>query len=154
MAWAGGSLLGLGTLYLLVMNGVMFGSVVALSSHYDLLDRLAAWVAAHGPLELFLIVVASAAGLELAWGQLAWRNRPRRETFAEGARASLLLVGGTLPWFVLLGIVEGNVSPLPELHTAAKGALGLGLLGLFLAYTRLPPAAEVRTLPATAPEAP
>lgn len=146
-AWAGGALLGLGSLYLLVMNGVMFGSVLALAGHYDLLDRLMAWIAAHGPLELFLITVASAAGLELAWGLLAWRNRPRRETFAEAARRSLRLVGGTLPWFVLLGIVEGNVSPLMDLPTPAKGALGLALLVLFLAYTRVPAEAPPEPAP-------
>ncbi len=138
VAWAGGALLGLLTLYLLVMNGAMFGSVLALASHFDLLDRLFAWIAAHGPLELFLIVVASTAGFELAWGQLAWRNRSRRETFAEAARSSMLLMAGTLPWFVLLGVVEGYVSPLKGLPTGAKGVLGLGLLLMFLAYALLP----------------
>ena len=138
VACGGGALLGLGTLYLLVMNGVMFGSVLSLAAHYDLFDRLLAWIAAHGPLELFLIVVASAAGFQIAWGQLRWANQSRRESFAAAARQAVRLVGGTLPWFVLLGLVEGNVSPLMELATSAKAVLGLALLGMFLAYTRLP----------------
>jgi len=138
IACAGGALLGVGTLYVLVMNGVMFGAVLSLAAHYELFDRLLAWIAAHGPLELFLIVVASAAGFQLAWGQLRWANRTRRESFAEAARKAVRLVGGTLPWFVLLGLVEGNVSPLMDLPTGAKGILGFSILGLFLAYTRLP----------------
>lgn len=134
-AWASGAALGLGSLYALILNGTMFGAVLALCWRHELLDRLLAWVAAHGPLELSLIVVASAAGLELGWGALAWRNRPRAESFPIAARRSLLLVAGTLPWFVLLGLVEGYISPLMKIPTPLKALLGVALVGLFGAWT-------------------
>lgn len=149
--WLLGATLGLGTVYLLAMNGLMFGSVLALTWRYELLDRLFAFISAHGPLELFLIVVAGAAGLQLAQGQLVWRNRPRAETLPAAARRSARLMAGTVPWFVMLGLVEGTVSPLMTLPTTAKAALGALLLGTFLAYAlgvRPPPRPDLAEAPA------
>jgi uncharacterized membrane protein SpoIIM required for sporulation len=134
-AWLLGATLGAGTLYLLTMNGLMFGSVLALGWRFELLGRLFAFISAHGPLELFLIVVAGAAGLQLARGQLSWSNRPRRETLPAAAADSARLVAGTLPWFVLLGVVEGFLSPVMTLATPLKVAVGVVLLGAFLAWT-------------------
>jgi len=134
LAWSGGVLWGLGSLYLLVFNGLMFGSILSITWRYGLFDRLGAFIAGHGPLELFLIVVAAAAGLELARGTLSDENEPRRRTVARAGRRSLRLVGGTLPWFVLLGVVEGNISPQMWVPTSAKLALGVMLLGGFILY--------------------
>jgi len=132
--WLAGALLGLGTVYLLSSNGLMLGSMLALTWRYELTDRLLAFISGHGPLELFLIVVAGAAGLQLAAGELRWRNRPRAETLPVAARRSAALMAGTLPWFILLGLVEGNISPQMWIPTPAKALLGLVLLGTFLAY--------------------
>jgi uncharacterized membrane protein SpoIIM required for sporulation len=134
VAWAGGALFGALTVWVLTLNGLMLGSVVALVWRYDLLDRLLAFVSAHGPLELYLITVAAAAGLTMARGQIAFDNRPRGVAFREGARRSVRLVVGTLPWFVLLGLVEGYVSPEMAVATGPKLALGLVLLAAFLLY--------------------
>lgn len=137
IAWLLGAVLGLGSLYVLGMNGMMFGSVLALTWRYEMMDRLFAFISAHGPLELFLIVVSGGAGLLLAEGQLRWRNRPRAETFPEAGQRSLLLMAGTVPWFVLLGVVEGFLSPVMSMPTAAKGLVGVLLLATFLGYVLL-----------------
>ncbi|MFZ5476615.1 MAG: stage II sporulation protein M [Myxococcota bacterium] len=132
-AWAGGLLFGAGTVGMLLYNGMMLGSVVAVCARYGLVDRLLAFVSAHGVLELFLLTVAGAAGLELARGTLVRRDRTRGAELAEAARRSIALVGGTLPWFVLLGLVEGFLSPLMDIGTSVKGLLGVLLLLAFLA---------------------
>jgi hypothetical protein len=43
-----------------------------------------------------------------------------------------VVLGGCLPWFLVLGVVEGYVSPSPGLAAVQKGALGAALLGSFL----------------------
>jgi len=138
VTWAGGALAGAFTLFALLQNGAMFGSVLAACWQYEMLDRLFAFIAAHGPLELFLIVVAGAAGLMLGEGAVAPGNRPRAESFADAARSSALLMVGTVPWFVLLGLVEGNISPVMTLPTSLKAAVGAILIGVFLAYALFP----------------
>lgn len=137
-AWAGGALFGAGTLYAVGFNGAMVGSMMAICVRYGLLDRLFAFIPAHGLLELFLITVAGAAGLELAAGLVLPGEVSRGRAFAAGAGRSLELVGGTLPWFVLLGLVEGYLSPLMGIPTAVKAVLGVALLVVFLVYTLLP----------------
>lgn len=138
VSWAGGAVLGLGSLYVLTMNGMMFGAVLALTAHYGMLDRLFAFISAHGPLELFLITVSAAAGLELARGQLSWRNRPRAETLPEAGRRSVQLLAGTIPWFVVLGLVEGNLSPVMTVPTAYKMVVGVVLVAAFLLWALRP----------------
>lgn len=138
LAWAGGLLWGLGSVALLVYNGLMVGSMVAVCARYGMLDRLLAFVPAHGMLELFLIVVAGAAGLVLARGTLVRRDRPRGEELADAARRSVALVAGTFPWLVLLGVVEGFLSPLMAIGTPLKIVLGALLLLTFLAVNLAP----------------
>ena len=138
VTWAGGALAGIFTLFALLQNGMMFGGVLAACWRYELLDRLFAFIAAHGPLELFLIVVAGAAGLMLAEGAVSPGNRPRSESFSEAARDSALLMVGTIPWFVLLGLVEGYISPVMTLPTSLKAAVGAILIGVFLTYALFP----------------
>lgn len=133
-AWAGGILAGLFTIYVVGFNGLMFGSVLAIVWRYDLLDRLLAFISAHGPLELFLITVAGAAGLTLGRGLVVAESRPRAQVFRAHAARSVKLVIGTLPWFVLLGVVEGYVSPNMTIATSVKALAGLLLLAVFLAY--------------------
>lgn len=134
VAWAGGVLFGLGSLWVLAMNGAMLGSVAAITWRYGLIDRLGVFIAAHAPLELFLILVAAAAGLGLMQGQLGRDGRRVPGGFAAAGRESVRLMLGTVPWFLVLGLVEGYVSPRGDVAVGLKAVLGVVLLGLFAAY--------------------
>ena len=131
LAWASGALLGLGSVYILLTNGIMFGCFLTLATQHGLLDRLFAFIAAHGPLELTLIVLCGAAGLALTRGLLTDDGRPLDVRAADAGRRSFLIVAGTLPAFGLLGVVEGYISPDMSISTLHKRLLGLALWGLF-----------------------
>src|SRR5207247_2130587 len=64
-AFAGGVLAGLGTLYVLVANGVQLGAVLGAAQHYGVAGLLLTFISAHGYLELTMIVISGAAGLRL-----------------------------------------------------------------------------------------
>ena len=138
IAWLGGSLLGLGTIYILTTNGMMLGTVISLTWQYRVAGGLMDFISAHGPLELLMIVVAAAAGFELTRGELFPGGSSRSVSFKASARRSMRLALGTVPWLVLLGLVEGFVSPRPEIPGKAKMILGLGLVGAFLIHALLP----------------
>mgnify|MGYP000108743549 CR=1 FL=1 len=131
LAWASGALLGLGSLYVLLTNGLMVGCFVTLAAQHGLLDRLFAFIAAHGPLELTLIVLCGAAGLALTRGLLTDDGRPLEQRAADAGRRSFLIVAGTMPGFALLGIVEGFISPDMGVPTVHKALLGLALWLVF-----------------------
>jgi uncharacterized membrane protein SpoIIM required for sporulation len=141
-AWAGGAFAGLGTLWILVLNGLLLGSMVATTLHYGLAGGLLAFISAHGPLELTVIVFAGGGGLVLARSLVASDERPRRRRLEEEGRDALTLLGGCLPWLVPLAAVEAWISPAPALGVGWKLAIGLALETLFLLLAFRRPAAE------------
>jgi uncharacterized membrane protein SpoIIM required for sporulation len=142
-AWAGGAAAGLFALYIVLLNGVLLGAIFGVTLHYSMAGELGEFVVAHGLLELTLVVVAAAAGLGVGRALVAADDRPRGEAVRAAAAESLALMGGCLPWFVLLAVVEVLVSPAPEVPVGVKAAVGVVLEGLFLtlALSRPAPAA-------------
>lgn len=131
-AWAGGALAGLGAFYVVLLNGLMLGAVLATTAHYSMAGPLFEFIAAHGPLELSLIVISAAAGLGVGEALVVATDRPRAELLRAAARDALVVLAGCLPWILLLGFVEGYISPAAEVSRPFKAALGLLLETLFL----------------------
>jgi len=149
MAFAGGILLGLGTLYVLVQNGLMLGSVLGTCQAHGLGLPLVAFISAHGYLELSDIVIAGAAGLRLGTAFLWPGLLTRRESVVRGAREAVQLFIGAAPLLVFAGALEAFVSP-SELPAGLKIAIGLvtgvALYCYLLGAGRSPTAAPVARL--------
>ena len=111
LTFAGGVLFGLGTVYVLISNGLMLGGVLGAAQFYGVGPLLWAFISPHGYLELTCIVISGAAGLMLAEGLLRPGLLLRREAMARAARRAVELVLGAAPVLVIAGVVEGNVSP-------------------------------------------
>jgi uncharacterized membrane protein SpoIIM required for sporulation len=118
VAFAGGITFGVGTVAVLIFNGVLLGAVGGLAFHAGFGHAFITLVVAHGVLELSCIVVAGAAGLRLAAALIAPGRSTRAVSGARGAREAVELVLGTAPWLVLAGIIEGFITP---------GGYGLGV---------------------------
>jgi uncharacterized membrane protein SpoIIM required for sporulation len=130
LAFAGGMLLGLGTLFVLLFNGVMLGAIAGLAIGAGNAQSFFELVVAHGVLELSCIAVGGLAGLRLASGIVDPGNRPRSEALREEARAAVELVLGTAAWLVVAGLVEGFVTPAGTGLTTVL-VVGFGLAALF-----------------------
>jgi uncharacterized membrane protein SpoIIM required for sporulation len=141
-AWGGGVLAGLVPLYIILFNGLLLGAVIGVTLHYSMAGDLLRFIAAHGILELTLILVCSAAGLGLGRALVAAGDVPRPLALRMATRDALAVLLGCLPWFVVLALVEVFVSPSPELPAGAKLALGLALEGAFLALALRPVSPE------------
>lgn len=147
-AWAGGAAAGLLALYVVLLNGLMLGAIFGVTLHFSMAGELGAFVAAHGLLELTLIVVSAAAGLGVGRALVAAGDRPRSAAVAEAAKESLVLMAGCLPWFLVLAAIEVLVSPSPAVPPAVKVAVGLGLEAAFLSLALARPAAVAAEVPA------
>ena len=146
-AFSGGLLLGLGTLYVLLQNGIMLGVVGGLAIGAGNGHSFFELVTAHGVLELSCIVVAGAAGLRLGWAIIDPGNRTRGEALRAEARAAIEIVLGTMPWLVVAGLVEGFLTPSGTGLTVVT-AVGLSLGAIFWGLV-LWRGAPVTTAPAT-----
>ena len=141
-AWGGGVLAGLVPLYIVLFNGLLLGAVVGVTLHYSMAGELLRFIAAHGILELTLILICSAAGLGIGRALVAAGDVPRPLALRAASRDALAVLLGCLPWFVVLALVEVFVSPSPEIPAGAKLVLGLALEGAFLALALRPVSLE------------
>ncbi len=133
LAFAAGILLGLGTLYVLLVNGIMLGTFFAHFTNHSLAWEVWSFLTPHGALEIFAILVSACAGLRLGLSAVLPGQLTRGESLRQGAREAVLLLLGTVPMFILAGAVESYVTP-SYLPGGVKILLGLSLLGATLAY--------------------
>jgi uncharacterized membrane protein SpoIIM required for sporulation len=129
LAFAGGILLGLGTLYVLIQNGILLGAVAGLAIGAGNGRPFFELVVAHGVLELSCIAVAGMAGLRLASAIVDPGTRSRMDALRTEARAAVEIVLGTAVWLVVAGLVEGFLTP------AGKGLTVVLVVGLGLGST-------------------
>lgn len=130
LAFAGGTLLGLFTLYLLAQNGLMLGVVAGAAQSLGFAANLWGFVAAHGTLELSAIFIAGGAGMQLGWALVRPGLLTRRTALVLAARRAALLLLGCVPILVVAGTIEGFLSP-SDLPLGIKLAVSL-LSGLLL----------------------
>jgi uncharacterized membrane protein SpoIIM required for sporulation len=132
-AFALGILAGLGTLYIMVFNGLMIGVIGTACHRAGMSVPLWSFVSPHGALELPAIFIAGGAGLVLARGILAPGGLPRREALAESGAVAIRLLLGVFPLLIVAGVIEGFVSP-TLIDPAVKFAIGAALFVLLSLY--------------------
>lgn len=148
-ALAGGMLAGLGSVYVLVSNGLHLGAVAAAAQLGGAGAALWTFVAAHGPIELTVIFIAGGAGLMLGWAMLRPGLLSRRDAIVATARQALVLIAGCVPWLAIAGTLEGFVSP-SSLAWEVKAAIALidgALLYAYLLLVGRPARAKSRRAP-------
>jgi uncharacterized membrane protein SpoIIM required for sporulation len=129
---------GLGTVWMLLLNGLLFGVVNVACWNGGLMFSLWSFVAPHGVLELPAIFIAGGAGLTIGRALLFPGELPRRVSVARAGTLAVRMVLGSIPLLLVAGSMEGFVSPsnLPApLKFLASAILG-AMLVLYL--TRKP----------------
>jgi uncharacterized membrane protein SpoIIM required for sporulation len=102
---------GIGTAWMMVLNGLMLGVVGAATWHAGMALKLWSFVAPHGVLELPAIFIAGGAGFEIARGMLFPGLLPRRDSLAQAGGRAAQLVLGTVPIIVYLNVAPHSQQP-------------------------------------------
>jgi len=132
-AFAFGISAGVGTCYVILVNGTMLGAFIGHFANHGLGYELMCFIFPHGFLEIFAIVVAAAAGLRLGLSLSLPGRLTRGASLKAGAREAVLLVLGTIPMFIVAGAIEGFVTP-TFLPGSVKIAVGAGTGGAAILY--------------------
>ena len=150
VAWCAGFLFGLGTFYILGLNGMMLGAVFAFSALHGLGGSLFRFIVPHGLVEISVMCLSGAAGAAVGEALIRpTRGTTRAESFRAAAAESGKLLSACLLLLVGSGFIEGYVSPDPDVPLWARVAIGVAywllmialLRGWLLAPLRVPPIA-------------
>lgn len=131
--FAAGILLGLGTAFVLVSNGVILGGIAGYIVANDHSERFFTFVVGHGSFELIAIAVAGAAGLVLGHALV----RPGQLTVSESLRVrgavAVRLAAGAGSMILVASFIEGFWSA-RELPSSVKYTAGAISWALAIAY--------------------
>ena len=124
---------GIGTIYMLAMNGLLLGIIGAACWQAGMSLQLGEFVAPHGVLELPAIFIAGGGGLLVTRGLLFPGLLPRRDALVLYGGQGVRLALGIILLLVIAGAIEGFLSP-SSLPGAAKLVFAVAAGGLLVLY--------------------
>lgn len=153
IAFVLGLLGGIGPLLVLHANGLHFGSVFGYALSLGTAGTLGRFILAHGPTELSAICIAGGAGLCLGRALLAPGRRFRLEALRTEAATGGRMVLAAALMLLVIGGIEGFVSPGSHFPWQLNATVGVVMITLFVLWFRLlgKPAAEAQRRAASAP---
>jgi uncharacterized membrane protein SpoIIM required for sporulation len=132
-AFAGGALLALPTLYVLIFNGLMVGGLGALYANAGYGYDFWATIAPHGCIELTSIVISAAAGTMLAAPIFNPGRLRRLDALKRNAQRAGVLILGVSCMLLVAGTIEGFFTPL-RFSPEVRLAVGAATIVLMIAY--------------------
>ncbi|WP_286232091.1 stage II sporulation protein M [Neobacillus mesonae] len=132
LAFVGGITFGILTVYLLIYNGIIVGALAALFWHHDKSYDFWAYIVPHGMIELTAIFIAGGAGLLMGYRLFVPGPFSRGYQLKQQAKRSVQLLLGTIPLFVIAGIIEGFITPASISLEAKYMVAFLTVIGLIL----------------------
>ena len=133
LAYALGVFAGIGTVVVLIANGLGVGQAGGLFHAAGEAPRFWGLILPHGLLELTAVCVAGGAGLQLGWAMISPGDRSRSAAVADEGRRSVPIVIGLVLVFITAGLIEGFVTP-SALPTWTRVGIGILVEGAFLLY--------------------
>ncbi len=138
LAFAYGVTFAVGTVFVLFVNGMMIGTIFGVCHSYGLFERLLAFVAPHGVLELTAIFISGGAGLLLGKAMLFPGQLKRSDALKRAARPALGLFGGCIPLLLIAGTIEGFLSPRTDIASEEKYAVSVATFVCLIVYLLAP----------------
>lgn len=125
MAFTYGIMCGIGSLFIMMQNGIMLGSFQYFFYEKGLLWESVRTIWIHGTFEISVIIIAGCSGLVLGNGMLFTGTYTRLEAFKRGIINGLKILISTIPFFIVAGLLEGFVTR----HTEMPDWLAIFIIG-------------------------
>lgn len=137
-----GVLLGIGTIYILIYNGIMLGAITGYIMGMGYRKNFINFVTAHTAAELTGLIMAGAAGLALGFAIIKATRYYRKEWLALQRRNIFTLVAASACLLLMAALIEGMISP-TLLPYAIKAGLAICTILLIGGYFLLWPGLQM-----------
>ncbi|OBY88975.1 hypothetical protein A6723_019125 [Pseudomonas sp. AU11447] len=132
--FASGLLFCVGSLFFLLFNGLIIGTVAGHLTQVGYIETFWSFVIGHGAFELTAITFAGGAGLKLGWALLAPGRLSRLEALRQAAARAVQLIGGVILMLLIAAFVEGYWSSVTHFSATVKYIVGACLWLLVGSY--------------------
>lgn len=125
-AFTYGAFFGIGTIYVLIFNGLSIGGVVGVcyQANPSFANDLVTFMIGHGVVELSCIFIAGGAGMLIGYSMIVPGDLTRTEALKKNGLTAVRLAIGCALLLVVAGIIEGFLSP-SELPAYIKFGTGI-----------------------------
>ncbi len=130
-----GILAGLGSVFFLIYNGLMIGTVTGWVSNAGYGGNILTFMCGHAPFELTAILISGAAGIRMGYALVATEGRTRLGSLRASAREIGAMVIGAAVMLVIAAGIEGFWSPSslpPPVKWTASAIFTLGVTAFLL----------------------
>lgn len=136
LAFAFGALFGVGTIYVLIVNGLSIGGALGVCYRVNPAfgNDLVTFMVGHGVIELSCIFIAGGAGMRIGYSIIDPGDLTRAQALKNAGMEAARIVIGCACFLVIAGIIEGFISP-SDLPAAAK--IGTGIFTGIVMYAYL-----------------
>ena len=133
--FAGGILVGIGSLLVLFFNGMFMGGIAGHLTRLDYVDTFYPFVIGHGSFELTAIVFSGAAGLGLGYAILNPGHLSRLDSLRRAGREVIPMLYGIVLMLIIAAFLEAFWSSSASLSIGVKYSVGAFLWALVLIYS-------------------
>lgn len=126
--FATGILLGLGSVFFLVYNGIVIGTVIGWVIVQGHGPNILTFICGHAPFELTAICISGGAGLQMGYALVRTEGKTRLGSLRAQAPAIGSIIGGAALMLMVAALIEGFWSPSavsPPVKWAVAGVLSL-----------------------------
>jgi uncharacterized membrane protein SpoIIM required for sporulation len=124
-AFAYGLIFGIGTLYIMFINGFMIGGGIQVVIENGLGYKILTFIAAHGVIELTTVYIAGAAGIIMGWALISPGDYKRWDAVKIKGKEAGKLAMGCVILLIIAGTIEGLISPNNAIHPYIKFAIAI-----------------------------
>lgn len=132
--FASGILLGVGSLFYLVFNGIFIGAAAGYLTAIGYGSTFWQFVCGHGAFELTAIVISGVAGLKLGLAILAPGRLTRRQALVEAGKVAVKIVYGVAGMLFIAAFIEAFWSSIVWLPASLKYGVAAVLWAMVIYY--------------------
>lgn len=135
-SFAMGVIFGIGPLGFMIYNGLIFGALTSMVISVNNHHKFFSFVLSHSFVELLAIFICGGAGFMIGWALISPGDMYRADALNKMGKEAVKLVLGTIPMFLIAGIIESSFSRLkiPIGYKILFAVISILLMYLYFSY--------------------